>query len=105
MNSSIAPLLQGANSSFRKLEFTRLGLSLVIAGFLISSHGIQSLQFLEAIINQGPDAVFGHVNFAFTVVGSAAGPVDQAFVTVGHRADATGFPDDAGAALGADLIK
>jgi hypothetical protein len=31
--------------------------------------------------------------------------IDQAFVTVGHRADAAGFTDDAGAALGADLIK
>ena len=88
-----------------QIEFAGLGLSLMIARLLIFSHGIQPPQFLETVINQCPDAIFSDINFAFAVVGSTAGAVDQAFVTVGHRADAAGFTDDTGAALGTDFIK
>ena len=77
----------------------------MIAGFLVFAHGIKPPQFFEPVIDQGPDAVLVDVNFAFAVVGTTAGPVDQTFVTVGYRADAAGFPDNAGAALSADLIK
>jgi hypothetical protein len=104
---SITPILHYSRKElkFFQLEFPRLGFSLVIAGFLVSSHRIQPVKFLEAVVNQCPDTVFVHINFTFSVVGSAAGPVDQTLVTVRHRADTAGFTDNAGAALSADLIK
>jgi len=77
----------------------------MIAGFLVFAHRFQAPQFLEPVIYQGPDAVLVDVDFAFAVVGSSAGAVDQALVAVGHRADAAGLPDDAGAALGTDFVK
>ena len=77
----------------------------MIAGFLIYLHGLQSAQFLKAVVDQGPDTVLVDIDLALAVVGAAAGTVDQTLVTVGYRTDAAGLPDDAGAALGADLIK
>ena len=88
-----------------QLQFPRLGLSQVIAGLLIFSHGIHTIQFPEPVVYQGPDTILVDIDFAFSVIGTAAGSVDQAFVTVGHRADAAGLTDDAGSALGTDFIE
>ena len=77
----------------------------MIAGFLVFAHGIKPPQFFEPVIDQGPDAVLVDVNFAFAVIGSPAGTVDQSFVAVGHRANTAGLPDDAGAALGTNFVK
>ena len=77
----------------------------MIAGLLIFSHGIQPVQIREPVVYQGPDTILVDIDFAFAVIGAAAGPVDQTLVTIGDWADATGLTNDAGAALSTDFIE
>ena len=47
----------------------------MVARFLIFSHGFQPSQFVEAVVDQGPDTVLVDIDLAFAVVGAAAGPL------------------------------
>ena len=69
------------------------------------SHGIEPVQLIETVIYKGPCTLFVVIDFALPVVGAAAGAVYQAFVAGSDGTDPACLAQDAGAALGTDLIE
>jgi len=52
----------------------------MVSGILKPPHDIQAIQRFETIVDLGPGALLVSVDFAFTVIGTTAGAIDQAFV-------------------------